>query len=204
MDIFRQYKLILVIKIINSTVLNKLQSYSRISSLGPEGQVIVLTISRERCVFHVDRMWTPTRGKGVRLMWTQGGQKFDFCGHHKWMAPYIPGRIELYLSWAHMQLGVVFRFFSRRNKSNSFLLWKPINAYNKYPQINAWNPWNSDHFWHLFLATFLVVVNFWLLKRHSKAKTRASAYSRALFGVICSKWSSIPNLAWRFWFTYRW
>jgi len=34
MKIFRRYKL--VIKIINSTVLNKLQSYSRISALGPE------------------------------------------------------------------------------------------------------------------------------------------------------------------------
>ena len=35
MEIFRRYKL--VIKIIYSTVLNKLQSYSRISALGPEG-----------------------------------------------------------------------------------------------------------------------------------------------------------------------
>ena len=35
MEIFRRYKL--VKKIINSTVLNKLQSYSRISALGPEG-----------------------------------------------------------------------------------------------------------------------------------------------------------------------
>jgi len=34
-DIFRLYKL--VIEITNSTVLNKLQSYSRISALGPEG-----------------------------------------------------------------------------------------------------------------------------------------------------------------------
>ena len=34
-EIFRRYKF--VIKIINSTVLNKLQSYSRISALGPVG-----------------------------------------------------------------------------------------------------------------------------------------------------------------------
>src|SRR6218665_201519 len=34
-EIFRRYKL--VIKITNSTVLNKFQSYSRISALGPEG-----------------------------------------------------------------------------------------------------------------------------------------------------------------------
>jgi len=34
-ETFRQYKLI--IQITNSTVLNKLLSYSRISALGPEG-----------------------------------------------------------------------------------------------------------------------------------------------------------------------
>jgi len=34
-EICRRYSLL--IKIINSTVLNKLQSYSRISALGPEG-----------------------------------------------------------------------------------------------------------------------------------------------------------------------
>ena len=33
-------------------------------------KVIVLAVSRERCVFHVDRMWTSTKGEGVRLMWT--------------------------------------------------------------------------------------------------------------------------------------
>src|SRR6218665_2872927 len=54
--IFWRYKL--VIQITYSTVLNKLQSYSRILALGPEG---LLAISRERCVFHVDRVLTSTR-----------------------------------------------------------------------------------------------------------------------------------------------
>ena len=54
MDIFRLYKL--VIEITNSTVLNKLQSYSRISDLGPEGHCTsrfkrVMCIS---CRPHVD------------------------------------------------------------------------------------------------------------------------------------------------------
>src|SRR6218665_172428 len=49
--------------------------------------VIVLAISRERCVFHVDSVWTSTRG--VRPMWTGGGIKnVIFFGRHKWMAPY--------------------------------------------------------------------------------------------------------------------
>jgi len=33
----------------------------------------------------------PQRGSGVRPMWThldRGSQKSDFCGRHKWMAPY--------------------------------------------------------------------------------------------------------------------
>ena len=30
-------------------------------------KVIVLAVSRERCVFHVDRMWTSTRGVGLMM-----------------------------------------------------------------------------------------------------------------------------------------
>jgi len=44
--------------------------------------VIVLAVSRQRCVFHVDCVWTSTRGgRGVRPMWThvdRGSQKPDF------------------------------------------------------------------------------------------------------------------------------
>src|SRR6218665_1273674 len=76
-EIFRRYKF--VIKIINSTVLNKLQSYSRISALGPEGHC-TSRFKREMCIscrVHVDvhngsgscgRMWT----------WGEGGKKSDF------------------------------------------------------------------------------------------------------------------------------
>jgi len=86
-DIFRRYKL--VIKIIHGTVLNKLQSYNRISALGPEG----LAVSRECCVFHVDRMWTSTWGVGGLAHVDACGQgegvkNPTFCGYHKWMAPY--------------------------------------------------------------------------------------------------------------------
>jgi len=55
--------------------------------------VIVLAVSRERCVFHLDRIWTSTRG-GVWLMWTHvdKGEEVKirfFCGRHKWMAPSV-------------------------------------------------------------------------------------------------------------------
>ena len=76
----------LVIKVINSTVLNKLQSYSQISALGPEGHC-TSRFKRAMCIScrpHVDIH----KGEGVQLMWTGGGgQKSDFCGRHKWMAP---------------------------------------------------------------------------------------------------------------------
>ena len=79
MEICLRYKL--VIKIINSTVLNKLQSYNRISALGPEGHCTsrfkrVLCIS---CRPHVD-VHMGGRGSGsCGRMWTGGrGQKSDF------------------------------------------------------------------------------------------------------------------------------
>ena len=74
MEIFRRYKL--VITITNSTVLNKLQSYSRISAVGPESHCT--SRLREQCVFHVGRMWTTTRGEGESgscgCMWTGEGE----------------------------------------------------------------------------------------------------------------------------------
>src|SRR6218665_653063 len=39
--------------------------------------VIVLAVSRERCVFHVDRVWTSTRGSSSCGQ-GEGGQKPDF------------------------------------------------------------------------------------------------------------------------------
>src|SRR6218665_1623307 len=71
--------------------LNKLELYSRISALGPVGHCTV-AISRERCVFHVDRVhvWTSTGGSGpCGRMWTEGRgfKNVIFCGRHKWMAP---------------------------------------------------------------------------------------------------------------------
>ena len=67
----------------NSTVLNKLQSYSRISALGPEGHCTSRFKSDVQFhVFHVDRMWTSTRGGGsgsCGRMWTEGGQKLVFA-----------------------------------------------------------------------------------------------------------------------------
>src|SRR6218665_3592721 len=54
---------------------NKLKVAPGQKRLGTTVQVV----SRERCVFHVDRVWTSTRGEGVRPMWTgEGGQKRDF------------------------------------------------------------------------------------------------------------------------------
>src|SRR6218665_4028087 len=56
----------------------------------PVGHCSLLAISRERCVFHVDRVWTSTMGEGVRPMWTEGRgvKNMIFFGRHKWMAPY--------------------------------------------------------------------------------------------------------------------
>jgi len=89
-DICLRYKL--AIKIINSTVLNKLESYSRISALGLEGHC-ASSFKRAMCIScrpHVD----VHKGEGVWLMWAlvdrgEGGQKPDFCGRHKWMTPYL-------------------------------------------------------------------------------------------------------------------
>src|SRR6218665_1981818 len=72
--------------------LNKLESYSRISALGPVGHCTshfkrAVCISCRPCVdvhkgeegpAHVDAC-----GQG------RGGQKRDFCRRHKWMAPNI-------------------------------------------------------------------------------------------------------------------
>jgi len=46
-------------------------------------KVIIPAVSREWCVFHVDNMWTSTRGL---VSCGHGGSKTRFsCGHHKWM-----------------------------------------------------------------------------------------------------------------------
>lgn len=37
----------------------------------------MLAVSREQRIFHVDVMWTSTKGKGVSLVWTGRGQKPD-------------------------------------------------------------------------------------------------------------------------------
>src|SRR6218665_862043 len=77
-EIFRRYKL--VIKITNSTVLNKLQSYSRISALGPEGHSTsrfrrVMCIS---CRSHVDVHKGRESGLCGRMWAEGGGSKSDF------------------------------------------------------------------------------------------------------------------------------
>src|SRR6218665_1866144 len=50
-----------------------------------------LAVSRERCVFHVDRVWTSTRGRGPAHVDAcgqgRGIKNLIFCGRHKWMAP---------------------------------------------------------------------------------------------------------------------
>jgi len=82
-EIFRRYKL--VIKIINSTVLNKLQSYSQISALGPEGHCSS-RFKRAMCIScrpHVD----VHRGEGSLAHVDTGVKNLIFCRHHKWMAP---------------------------------------------------------------------------------------------------------------------
>ena len=81
MEIFRRYKL--VIKIINSAVLNKLESYSRISALGPEGHCRpTRSFKRAMCIScrpHVNvhkgrgsgscgRMWTGERRVKIKFL----------------------------------------------------------------------------------------------------------------------------------------
>ena len=88
MEIFQRYKL--VIKIINSTVLNKLQSYSRISALGPEGHC-TSRFRRAMCIScrpHVDVHKGEGSAGSCGRMWTGGGEVKNpiFCGCHKWMA----------------------------------------------------------------------------------------------------------------------
>src|SRR6218665_1398301 len=90
-EIFRRYKL--VIKIINSTVLNKLQSYSRISALVPEGHC-TSRFTRAMCISCRPACARPQEGRGVWLMWTHvdrtvGVSKIRFFGRHKWMAPNV-------------------------------------------------------------------------------------------------------------------
>ena len=72
MEIFLRYKL--VIKVTNNTVLNKLQSYSRFSALGPEGHC-TSRFKRAMCISclpHVDvhkgrgGLAHVDRGRGVK------------------------------------------------------------------------------------------------------------------------------------------
>ena len=74
MEISLRYKL--VIKIINSTVVNKLQSYSRISALGPEGHC-ASRFKRAMCIScrpHVD----VHKGGLAHVDRGEGSQKLDF------------------------------------------------------------------------------------------------------------------------------
>src|SRR6218665_3876538 len=73
---------------------------------------------REWCVFHVDRVWTSTRGREsgpCGRMWTEereGGEKPDFCGRHKWMAPYILRFPPIQFNFLHiLQLPPIFEMF---------------------------------------------------------------------------------------------
>ena len=87
MDIFQRYKL--VIRITNSTVLNKLHSYSRISTLGLEGHC-TSRFKRAMCIScrpHVDvhkggegPAHVDACGQGVGEV-----KNLIFCGHHKWV-----------------------------------------------------------------------------------------------------------------------
>src|SRR6218665_1577437 len=77
------------------TVLNKLhvQSYSRISVLGPEGHC-TNRFKRAVCISCRPRVdcGRPQGGRGVWPMWTGEGVKtLIFCGRHKWMAPFQSG-----------------------------------------------------------------------------------------------------------------
>jgi len=48
------------LKYITITIIVEFQFYAQ--------KVIVLAVSRERCVFYVDSMWTSTRGRGQTLV----------------------------------------------------------------------------------------------------------------------------------------
>src|SRR6218665_3611387 len=79
--------------------LNKLESYSRISALGPVGHS---TSHFKRAVCISCRPYVDVHKGGggsgpCGRMWTEGGggQKRDFfCGRHKWMAPIVRGRLQ--------------------------------------------------------------------------------------------------------------
>jgi len=53
--------------------------------------IIVLANSRERCVFHVDSVWTSTRGRGPAHVDAcgqgEGVKTLIFCGRHKLKTP---------------------------------------------------------------------------------------------------------------------
>src|SRR6218665_576619 len=71
------------------TSLNKLQSYSRISALGPAGHC-TSRFKRPVCISCRPRVEDHKgRGSGrCGRTWTEGGgQKPDICGRHKWMDP---------------------------------------------------------------------------------------------------------------------
>jgi len=66
-----------------SIILNKLQLYSRISAVGPEGHC-TSRFKRAVCIScrpHVD----VHEGEGAQLLWTHGVKNRIFCGRHKWM-----------------------------------------------------------------------------------------------------------------------
>src|SRR6218665_3343179 len=102
-EIFLRYKLVIQI---TKYSLNKLESYSRISALGPVGHCTshfkrAVCISCRPCVdIH--------KGGGVRPMWThvdRGGQKPDFfCGRHKWMTPYAYYHLPLLYCTAYLSV----------------------------------------------------------------------------------------------------
>jgi len=77
------------IKIINSTVLNKLQSYSRISALSPEGYC-TSRFKRAMCIScrpHVDVHKMSEGGLDHVDRGPEVVKNPIFCGRHKWMAP---------------------------------------------------------------------------------------------------------------------
>src|SRR6218665_3239715 len=84
-EFFRRYKF--VIKITNSTVLNNLQSYNRISALGPEGHC-TSRIKRAMCISCRPCVDVHKGVGGLAHVDRGRGKSPDFCGRHKWMAPY--------------------------------------------------------------------------------------------------------------------
>ena len=81
-DIFRWYKLL--IKIINSTVLNKSQSCSFRSG---HCTCSLLAVSWERCVFHVVHKGEVGLAHVDACGQGRGVKNRIFCGRHKWMTP---------------------------------------------------------------------------------------------------------------------